>query len=335
MFNDASYKALHGGAALVEPDDRAVLRVTGGDRATWLQGLLTNDVAALAPGRGCYAAWLTPQGRMITDMTVLETGDAIWLDVPGALAASLAAKLDGMVFAEDVAVAAAGDTLAAIGVHGPAAAPVFAAAFAGVVAAADLQDWAVYQHAELPLPDGPARVVHVETFGVPGYEIRADASRLPALAAALRSAGAVSAPRDVAELARIEAGRPRFLVDMDEHTIPLEAGIEDEAISFTKGCYVGQEVIVRVMHRGGGRVAKKLAGLAFDGTHAPRAGAVVRAGGRDIGAVTSAALSPMLGHAIALAYVHRDFVEPGTRVDVVDGDATLAAVVHVTPFVGK
>lgn len=335
MFSDDSYKALHGGAAIVEPDDRAVVRVTGTDRTTWLQGLLTNDVAALTPGRGCYAAWLTPQGRMITDMRVFETGTAVWLDVPAPMAAALAAKLDGMIFAEDVAVTAVGDELAVVGVHGPMAAPAFAAAFGGVVTAADLQDWAVYQHAELALEGGAARVVHVETFGVPGYEIWADASRLPALTAALRSAGAVSAPRDVAEVARIEAGRPRFLVDMDEHTIPLEAGIEDEAISFTKGCYVGQEVIVRVVQRGGGRVAKKLVGLAFEGTATPKAGAGVRAGTRDVGVVTSAALSPMLGRAIALAYVHRDFTEPGTPVEVAAGDTTLAATVHRTPFGGK
>ena len=101
---------------------------------------------------------------------------------------------------------------------------------------------------------------------------------------------------------------------MDEETIPLEAGIESRAISLTKGCYVGQEVIIRVLHRGHGRVARKLVGLVFEGTAAaPAAGMPVEADGRDIGDVTSGALSPALERPIALAYVHRDFVEPGTR----------------------
>lgn len=335
MLIDDSYRALHDAAGLVEPVDRRVIRVGGADRATWLQGLLTNDIAALGPGTGCYAAWLTPQGRMITDMHVIETGEALWLEVPAALAAALAARLDGMIFAEDVSVTDLGDRLAAIGLHGPTAAPVLAAAFEGVITAAALQAWSRYQHAEVALEGAPVRVVDMPAYGVPGYVLYADPARLATLAARLRDAGAVPVTARTAEVVRIEAGRPRFLVDMDEHTIPLEAGIEGEAISFTKGCYVGQEVVVRVMHRGGGRVAKKLVGLAFAGTAVPKAGAVVRAGGRDVGAVTSAALSPMLGCAIALAYVHRDVTEPGTAVEVAAGDAPLAAVVHRTPFIQK
>ena len=334
MFSDDSYRALHGAAGLVEPADRGVIRVSGADRAAWLQGLLTNDVAALAPGAGCYAAWLTPQGRMISDMSVLEAGDGTWLDVPGALASALVTRLDQMIFAEDVVVENLTAQLAVIGVHGPTAAPVLSAALGGVVSAAALQDWGVYQHDELPFDDGPARVVHVEPFGVPGFEIYADPSRLPALAARLRSAGAVTVPEATAEVVRIEAGRPLFLVDMNEHTIPLEAGIEDRAISLTKGCYVGQEVVIRVLHRGQGRVAKKLSGIALDGTTVPSPGAIVRAEGRDVGRVTSAAVSPRMGGAIALGYLHRDFLAHGTRVEVMDGEQALGGAVHTLPFLG-
>lgn len=335
MFSDDSYRALHGAAGLVQPSDRGLIRVRGADRASWLQGLLTNDVAALGPGTGCYAAWLTPQGRMLSDMRVLETGDATWLDVPGVLANGLAAQLDQMIFAEDVTVEDASEHVAVVGVHGPTAAPVFSAAFHGVVAAADLQDWAVYQHAELTLEERLARVIHVAPYGVPGYEIYAAPSDLPALADRLRAAGAVGVSEETAEVARIEAGTPRFLVDMDTQTIPLEAGIEREAISLTKGCYVGQEVVIRVLHRGQGRVAKKLAGLVFDGTTPPAPGAVLRADGRDIGRITSAALSPQMACAIALGYVHRDFLDPGTRVEALHGEERLTASVHAVPFVGK
>jgi folate-binding protein YgfZ len=122
---------------------------------------------------------------------------------------------------------------------------------------------------------------------------------------------------------------------MDEHTIPLEAGIEDRAISFTKGCYVGQELIVRVLHRGGGRVARHLVGLVLEGTIGPSGGDPIVIDGREIGTVTSAAASPTLDRHIALGYVHRDFVEPGTAVDIVRGGHRLRATVAVLPFVRR
>jgi len=122
---------------------------------------------------------------------------------------------------------------------------------------------------------------------------------------------------------------PLFHRDMDEETIPLEAGIEQRAISFTKGCYVGQEVIVRVLHRGHGRVARKLVGVRVEGDKVPRPGAVVRSGAREIGQVTSATVSPALNQPIALAYLHRDFLAPGTIVTIDGTNATVTAL----PFV--
>src|SRR5262245_64224569 len=119
------------------------------------------------------------------------------------------------------------------------------------------------------------------------------------LKAKLATAGAIELDAETAEVLRVEAGVPEFHHDMDEETIPLEAGIESRAISQTKGCYVGQEVIIRVLHRGHGRVARKLVGIRLDGTRIPASGAVVRAAERDAGEVTSATLSPILGHPIA------------------------------------
>jgi folate-binding protein YgfZ len=132
---------------------------------------------------------------------------------------------------------------------------------------------------------------------------------------------------------RLEAGRPLFLVDMDEHTIPLEAGLEDHAISFTKGCYVGQEVIVRVMHRGHGRVARKLVGLLLGKDGVARAGDRILRDARELGRVTSTAWSPTLQRPIALGYVHRDFVSPGTLVEVQTQQGTSPAEVSALPFV--
>jgi folate-binding protein YgfZ len=116
---------------------------------------------------------------------------------------------------------------------------------------------------------------------------------------------------------RIDAGRPLFLVDMGEDTIPLEAGIEDRAISLTKGCYVGQEIIIRVLHRGHGRVARKLVKLSLaEGAGVPSRGDAIASGGKAMGAVTSAAMSPRTGRPVALGYVHRDFAAPGAPVEV-------------------
>jgi folate-binding protein YgfZ len=130
--------------------------------------------------------------------------------------------------------------------------------------------------------------------------------------------------------ARVEAGYPVFGIDMTDDTIPLEAGIEERAISFTKGCYVGQEIIIRVMHRGHGRVARKLVSLRVDGER-PAAGSRLFAGGRDIGFLTTVADSPGFG-IIAMGYVHRDFVEPGTRVEVAINESRVPATVTPRPM---
>jgi folate-binding protein YgfZ len=134
-----------------------------------------------------------------------------------------------------------------------------------------------------------------------------------------------------AETLRLEAGVPLFGRDMDEETIPLEAGIESQAISFTKGCYVGQEIIIRVLHRGHGRVARKLVGLTLDGDIAPANRATIRSGDRDVGIVTSAMMSPTLKRPIALGYVQRDFVEAGTKLTIAEG----MAIVTALPFVAR
>jgi folate-binding protein YgfZ len=154
-----------------------------------------------------------------------------------------------------------------------------------------------------------------DDIGVDGVDLivpREDEARWMS---ALETAGAIQVNADTVAVTRIEAGIPRFLIDMDTSTIPLEAGIEDRAISLTKGCYVGQEVIIRVLHRGGGRVARKLVGLVtLSGTI--RSDDRVHAGDREVGRVTSAVDSPRLGKRIALAYVHREFIEPGTELTV-------------------
>jgi folate-binding protein YgfZ len=292
MFSLDGYQAVHKQGGVVRRTDRRVIAVSGADRASWLQGLVTNDVASLADGHSRYAAYLTPQGRMISDMNVVAHGDRLLLDVPAPLAAALLEKLDGLIFSEDA-----------------------------------------------QLTDESGRilvwtVVNDELIDVVAESLPARYKSLPEI------------DLDTFEVIRIERGVPRFTADMNEDTIPLEAGIEDRAISFTKGCYVGQEVIVRVTTRGGGRVARRLVRWHADdsasvvpmpdsrifssdpstheGQHAdPRS---LRAS-KDIGRVTSSAFSPSLNKVVGLGYVHRDFVEPGTNITVVWNDARIQAVV--------
>jgi folate-binding protein YgfZ len=323
--NSSGYAALRDGAALVEtPFGRLMLR--GADRRAYLQGLLTNDIAALTPGTGCYAAMLTAQGRMITDMRVLELGDAVLLDVPDALTANVREHLDRFVFSEDVQVVDVTAETAELGVYGPKAIDVLQTA--GVEGAAA---GALYGLTRVRVGGRDATLVRSDTIGIAGFDVITDRANAGAVGDLLRAAGAVAASNEDIDAVRIESGRPWFGRDMDTDTIPLEAGLEERAISRSKGCYVGQEVIVRVQDRGHGRVARRLVGLTFDAASpvAAAAAAIVRAGDREIGRVTSAVWSPALARPIALAYVHRDFVEPGTHVEA----GAAAAIVAALPFV--
>lgn len=297
----ADYDVLRSGRGLVERTERACLALTGSDRRSFLQGLVTNDVLALGPGQSCYAAMLTPQGRMITDLHVHETGDQLLLDVPKELASALAARLDQSIFSEDAAVQQVSFVHLTVG--SDLALSQVARSVPGMVIARGLP------------------------FDVPLMDLFVPPPAAPALLDALRQAGVTQVGQDAFDIIRIESGVPRWGADMDEDTIPLEAGIDERAISLTKGCYVGQEVIIRVLHRGHGRVARRLVRLALpDATEAtlPSPGNALTKDDRDVGRLTSVAWSPRLG-GIALGYVHRDFVAPGTEVAYAGGRAVAGA----------
>jgi folate-binding protein YgfZ len=323
-----AYTAARERAAFLDRSARGRIVVSGADRASYLQGLLTNDVAALKPGQGCYAAYLTAQGRMIADLYAYELGDVMLLTVHGDVKDTLLAKFDQFLFSEDVQLGDVSSTFAQAAVIGPDAAAVVSSVLSEIPVGA-LR--ALHEHGNIrgKFAGTAAIVTRISDAGEPGFDVYVDVDRRNALIEALNRAGIASLDADTAEAIRIEAGIPLFHRDMDEETIPLEAGIEERAISFTKGCYVGQEVIIRVLHRGHGRVARKLVGMRIDGEKAPASGTVIRSADREIGRVTSAAMSPALNQPIALGYVHRDFVSPGTIISVDGADATVTAL----PFV--
>jgi folate-binding protein YgfZ len=328
------YRAIKEHAAIGAVAPRKAIGVSGADRASYLQGLLTNDIQALTPGTGCYAAWLTPQGRMLTDLHVFESGEMILLDVPADELAATLQRLEQFIFSEDVQLADLSGTLEAVWIHGPESAALLDQTLTGVQG---LAGWPEYHNARAgvsshndPRPHVPVVVARVSQLGVPGFVVYIEPSGKTDLERALVDRGAAIADAAALDAARVEAGYPLFGIDMTDDTIPLEAGIEERAISFSKGCYVGQEVIIRVLHRGHGRVARKLVALRLS-AEGPARGATIRAGDRDVGAVTSVAVSPGFG-SIALGYVHRDFTEIGSRVSVQGPAAPVDAVVTSRPI---
>ena len=341
-----AYTAARQRAGLVDRADRARIVVSGADRAAFLQGLLTNDIVALKAGQGCYAAYLTAQGRMIADLYVYELGDVLLLTLHRDVKDAVMTKLDQVIFSEDVQLGDVTETFAQIAVVGPAAASMAAGVLD--VPAETLQGMPEHGNfrtswlASPKLPGvysseggagSPAIVTRAGDTGEPGFDLFVERVHAEALKTSLMAAGAIEVDPATAEAIRIESGVPLFHHDMDEDTIPLEAGIESRAISFSKGCYVGQEVVIRVLHRGHGRVARKLVGLRLEGDRVPQKGAAIRAGDREVGRVTSSTQSPALRRPIALGYVHRDFVEPGAKVTVDGAAAEVVALPFVRPAV--
>lgn len=325
-----AYRAARERAALWSSDP-GLIAVSGRDRAAYLQGLLTNDVVALAAGQGCYATYLTPQGRMITDLYVYELGDVMLLRVPRTTKDVMLQRLDQFIFSEDVQLADASDAQTAIAVIGPGAREMLAERLTGDADAATLSAMAMHGVGRVTFQGDTVVATRINVLGEPGFELIVDRSRADAIRTSLQSAGCVVLDDASAGALRIEAGIPQWGLEMTDDTIPLEAGIEQRAISFTKGCYVGQEVIIRVLHRGHGRVARKLVGLMFPAdAPVPAPQMPLFAKDKTVGEVTSAAWSPAFERPLALGYVKRDFLEPGTSLVTSTGESVQVSALPFT-----
>lgn len=282
---------------------------------------------------------------MISDVRVLAFEESLLLDVPHSRRDALASRLDQFIITEDVVLEDETPSTARFGVYGPAAARLLADVLESVGPEDRDVDWvntldSLPEHGHLAMASGhgPLVVARAWELGMSGFDVYCQAASHHAVWTAVTSSAILPASVDVWETLRIEAGVPAFGVDMDEDTIPLEAGIESRAISQTKGCYIGQEVIVRILHRGHGRVARKLVGLMADvqAEAAPPlvAGAAVLADGSSArGRVTSAAYSPRLNRWLALGYVQRDLAAPDTRLRVETEIQSVPVRVASLPFV--
>ena len=316
-FGDAAaeYRALRDGAAVVDLGFRSVVAATGPDRAAFLQGMLTSDVAGLAPGQGGPALLLTIQGRVTADVRIAATDDALRLDVDVRARDAFVSALERLIIADDVELRALDET--SIGLEGPQA--------AAVAGAAALEPWA---HAVVDLDGVPTRCRRGGELGPAGVVLDVPAANVARVWDALVARGARPCGMDALEGRRIELGIPRVLLDMGEKTLALEVPV-DAAISQTKGCYLGQEVVARGTARG--HVNRRLVGLVLDGP-APAPGAPLVRDGADAGHLTSVGHAFGIGRPAALGFVRREWWDPGTELAVRHGHAVTLARVAAWPL---
>jgi tRNA-modifying protein YgfZ len=307
---DAQYRQLREECGLLDRSARGMLTVSGTAAAEFLQGQLTNDVEALEIGAGCYAALLDRKGHMQSDMRVLRVGAAeFWIDTEPEGAAAALRHLQTYKIGREVEVTDAAGQRAIFSLIGPRSAEIAATG---------------------ALPPYACR--QISTAGVPcfavgtreGIDLLAAATDSEALGEALRDAGAVAVGAEAVEILRLEAGVPRFGAEMGRSTMPAEAGIIESAVSFTKGCYIGQETVARLHYKG--RANRALRGLRLSRSAA--AGAILRLDAKQVGTLASAAVSPARGP-IGLAIVRRE-AEPGAELGVGE-DGVTARVVDL-PF---
>jgi len=306
---DGQYRALREEAGFVLREGRGHLDVTGPDAAEYLEGQLTNEVEALDPGEGAYAALLDRKGHMRGDMRVLRIDpDVLWLDLEPEAHAAVLRHLSMYKVGRDAEIADTTPERSLVSVIGPGAARVTGAPPPRAEAA----------HGDLEVGVS-CRAVATEL----GVDLICAAADTDALRTTLEAAGAAEVGEDAAEVLRVESGRPRFGREMTAETIPQEAGINERAVSFTKGCYIGQETVARLHYKG--KPNRHLRGLRPE--RPVTAGDEIVAGGKVVGRVGTAVLSPDRGP-LALAIVRRE-AEPGATVSIGEG---ISALVVELPF---
>jgi folate-binding protein YgfZ len=314
------YAAARERAAWFAVENGGRFRVLGPDAQDYLHRMLTNDIRALTPGHGAYACMLDINGRMIADLWVwLLDSDNMLVETALTAQDPLMAALDRYIIMEQVELEDARNALSLITVQGPEAAALVRAALKG-----EAPEIAFGEAWESTAGSADLILAASRRSALPGVDVYAPPEHMDSILAALAGAGITAGAPEALETLRIEAGIPKWGVEMNDATIPLDANLEGVAVSFSKGCYPGQEIIARIHSRS--KPARHLMGLRLDGPPPPK-GAQVSAGGAAIGTVAGSALSPAFG-AIALAYMKKDHDDPGTAVTV-DGSP---GIVTALPF---
>ena len=321
---DAEHEAVRERAGLVDRSERGKIEVTGKDRATFLHGLVSSDVKSLAPGQGSDSALLDVHGKVTALLAIHCLPDLLILETDREMAASLLAGIDRYLFSERAELEDVTSAWGILTAAGPLARKTVEQALG-----ASVPELPRRHHVTLPWEGAEVRVVRTDDTGEEGYDLWTGPELLGRLWDRLLEAGARPVGRDAWEALRVEAGVVRFGVDVDAGTLLLEAPLPD-SYSLNKGCYLGQEVVARITYRG--HVNRKIVGFRFADARVPAAGAPVLVEGKEVGRITSAVRSPALRVALALGFLRREHQEPGTRVEVRDGDESLPAEVAALPF---
>ena len=306
---ESEYAAIQAGAAVFDRSHRTRIRLHGARAAEMVTGLVTNDVSSLGVGHGCYAAALTSKGKIVADVRVFVEDGSVLVDAPPRAGAAWAAMVRKFVNPRIAAYSDETDSLRDIGVFGATARHVVASV-SGVPAPA-LDAMPEFAHLVADVSGVRALIARVPDLGVGGFELFVPAESFAAVWQRVVDAGARQAGLEAWEIARVESGRPEWGIDMDDNTIPQEVNFDElNAISYTKGCYVGQETVARIHFRG--HVNRHLRGLRSAGPDAPPSGATLHdVTGTQVGDVRSSVRSPRFG-AVALGMVRREVV-PGTQ----------------------
>src|SRR5882724_10670734 len=311
-----------GGAGLIDLSASGRIMVSGSESVMFLNGLITNDMKTLAANSWMPAAFPNVQGRLLAAVRVLNLSDRFLIDTEPATHAKVLEMLTRFTLAGDFRVTDASEEIATLSVQGQGAANIVRAVLGDF--AADLERGKVLT---ARFGESTVTLICATHTAEAGFDLFVSTDKSSELQRALVDAGAVVVGEDVSEILRVEAGIPHYGVDMDETTVLSETNLDD-AISFTKGCYIGQEIIIRIMHRG--HVAKKIAGLVFDGQEKIESGTkVLSDNDQEIGRVTSSAATARLQRMVALACVKYDYLAAGTKIKVAD----LTGAVTELPFI--
>lgn len=319
---EKEYAAARDQVALFDTNWHAIFELTGRDRIKYLHAVTTNNIQGLEEGRGTLALLLNPQGRILAELEIYKLPERVLLRCHASVRERTLATLEKYIISSDVKIEDMTDKLGSMAIEGRRA-PVIVSQACGVKLA-DMSDLAIK---EVTIGHTSCRLVRRSHFGMPGAEFIARRDVLPSLwrklLAAVEAHGGAAIGMETLNVLRLEAGVPWFGVDFSDAVIPHEADVVATHISFTKGCYTGQEIVERVRSRG--HVNRKRVTLKFSTAEPPLAGTKLHTGGVDVGYVTSAAFSPAAGSSIGMGYLRREQFAPGSVVHFDGGKAEVTA----------
>lgn len=330
---EQAYRAVQERCGLIDWPAWGLIRVGGVDRAGFLHNLLSNDITALQPGGGCEAALLTASGKLLAHLIVLADSDALWLLADRARLATVVSTLERYRITEDVALTDVSADWTVLALQGPQSPALLKNVLRCTRALSKPLAHCLVIYPPRQAGASERDVVRCLAYPLtrhPGVLLTVPPRLAEGLRGLLRQHGAAPVGSETLNVLRLEAGMPWDGIDTDDTNLLPETGLEEQLVSYTKGCYVGQEVIARLHTYGS--VSQHLMGLVFDGTAVPERGEQILKDGHPSGRITSACFSPALNRPIALGYVKRPFYEAGALVTVMHQGRSLAATLVKPPF---